>query len=143
MYLDNNVYNRLFDDQSVPRNREEAEAVRKLLLRVEAGKAKLVSSFVLETEQALSPFYARREEVSKLVDLAAERVGSNADIARRARDLQEAGLRGRDALHLAVAEYATVDYFVTADDKLLKRARRLGSSVQVVSPTELPEEESV
>jgi predicted nucleic acid-binding protein len=143
LYLDNNVYNRPFDDQSVPRNREEAEAVRRLLLRVSAGEVGLVSSFVVEIENALSPFDARREEVSRFIDLAKERVGSEPDIVRRAKDLEGAGMRGRDALHLAVAERAAVDYFVTCDDKLLRKARRISCSVEIVLPTELPEEGTV
>ncbi len=143
MYFDNNVYNRPFDDQSVPRNREETEAVRRLLLKVSSGGVDLVSSLVVETEHALSPFDARREEVGRLIDLAKERVTLDPGITRRARDLEEAGLKGRDALHLATAEYAAVDYFVTCDDKLLRRARRLGCSVKVVLPTELLEEGTV
>lgn len=143
LYFDNNVYNRPFDDQSVPRNREETEAVRRLLIKVSVGEVDLVSSFVVETEHTLSPFDTRREEVGRLIDLARERVRPNSDLMRRARDLEKAGLKGRDALHLAVAEHAAVDYFVTCDDKLLRRARRLGCSVRVVLPTELPEEGTV
>ena len=36
-----------------------------------------------------------------------------------------------DSLHLAAAEKATVDYFVTCDDKLLKIARRLPKQVKI------------
>ncbi len=61
-------------------------------------------------------------------------------ILQRARALESVGLKGRDALHLAAAEHAQVDYFVTCDDKLLRRARRIGSSVRVASPPELSEE---
>ena len=143
LYLDNNVYNRPFDDQAVSRNREETEVVRRLLLKVSNGGVDLVSSFVVETEHALSPFDVRREEVGRLIDLAKERVSLDPGITRRARDLQEAGLKGRDALHLAAAEHAAVDYFVTCDDKLLRRARRLGCLVRVVLPTELFEEGTV
>ena len=54
--------------------------------------------------------------------------------------MESLGLKGRDALHLAAAENARVNYFVTCDDKLLRRARRIGSTVRVVSPLELSEE---
>lgn len=43
-------------------------------------------------------------------------------------------------MHLAAAEHAAVDYFVTRDDKLLKRARRLEAQVEVVAPLGLFEE---
>lgn len=47
MYFDNNVYNRPFDDWSIPRNRAEALTVLELFGRVETGQVDLVSSFVV------------------------------------------------------------------------------------------------
>ncbi len=41
------------------------------------------------------------------------------------------GFRGFDALHLACAEAAGVDIFVTCDDRLLAAARRSGSVIRV------------
>jgi predicted nucleic acid-binding protein len=40
-------------------------------------------------------------------------------------------MRGFDALHLACAEAAAVDVFVTCDDRLLAVAQRLGPAVKV------------
>jgi predicted nucleic acid-binding protein len=40
-------------------------------------------------------------------------------------------LRGFDALHLACAEAADVDIFVTCDDRLLAALQRLGPAVKV------------
>ena len=62
------------------------------------------------------------------------------EIVQEARGFEEAGIFGQDAMHLGVAEYARVDFFVTSDDKLLKRARRAGTRVAVVSPLDLFEE---
>ncbi len=143
LYFDNNVYNRPFDDQRIPRNRDEARAVEELLEKVGTGEVSLVSSFVVEMEHLLSPSGVRREEVSVLVGLARERVLQDSAILRRASNLGSMGLKGQDALHIAAAEYAQVDYFVTCDDKLLRRARRLGSIVRAVSPLELSEESSI
>lgn len=140
LYFDTNVYNRPFDDRSIPRNRDEAQAVEVLLEKVGMGDVALVSSFVVEIEHSLSPYDTRREEVGTLVGLARERVPRDSAILQRARALESVGLKGRDALHLAAAEHARVDYFVTCDDKLLRRARRIGPSVRVVSPLELSEE---
>ncbi len=76
------------------------------------------------------------------MDLAREHVASHPAIFDRVRGFEEAGLSANDALHLAVAEQAGVDYFVTCDDKLLRKARSIETSVQVILPTELLEEES-
>ena len=111
-----------------------------MLEKIGMGEVALVSSFVVEIEHSLSPPGIRREEVSALVGLARERVLRDPAILQRARALESVGLKGRDALHLAAAERARVDYFVTCDDKLLRRARRIESSVRVVSPLELSEE---
>jgi len=141
LYLDNNVYNRPFDNQRIPRNREESRAVETLLEKVGAGEVVLVSSFVVEAEHALSPSGTRRSQVGVLIHgTAREYVGQTPALIRRAHALERLGLTGRDALHLAAAEHAAVDYFVTCDDKLLKRARRLEAQVEVVSPLGLFEE---
>ena len=48
---------------------------------------------------------------------------------------------GTDALHLALAEAAGVDYFCTCDDRLLRRIRQIqGLKVKAVSPIQLIEE---
>jgi predicted nucleic acid-binding protein len=41
------------------------------------------------------------------------------------------GFRGFDALHIACAEAAGADIFVTCDDRLVATARRLGSRIRV------------
>ncbi|MGH9421384.1 MAG: hypothetical protein ACRD3J_15505 [Thermoanaerobaculia bacterium] len=50
------------------------------------------------------------------------RVASNPDVADRARQLEGLGFGSLDALHLAFAEHAEAEWFVTTDDRLLKRA---------------------
>lgn len=75
--------------------------------------------------------------------LAGEYVASHPTIVERARGFEGVGLSANDALHLAVAERAGVDYFVTCDDKLLRKARGIETSVKVILPTELLEEESL
>lgn len=141
LYFDNNVYNRPFDDQGIPRNRDEAQAVEVLLEKVETGEVVLVSSFMVEQEHNLLPSSARRAQVGALIHGSAEEyVGQTPTVMQRARVLESAGLPRQDALHLAAAEQAQVDYFVTCDDKLLKRARRIGVRVEVVLPPEMFEE---
>lgn len=141
LYLDNNVYNRPFDDQSIPRNRTETRAVELLLEKVEVGEVVLVSSFMVEAEHSLLSSGARRAQVGALIRRSArEHVRQTPTITQRSKILEGAGLAGQDALHLAAAEQARVNYFVTCDDKLLRRARRIGVRVEVVLPPELFEE---
>ncbi len=140
LYFDNNVYNRPFDDLSVPRNREEAQAVEGLFEKVVVGEVELYGSFVLELENSRLSQILRRERVGALISLARSRVERDAALLARAEWLQRGGLRKYDALHLAAAERAEVDYFVTCDDRLLKEARRIGV-VETVTPLELFDKE--
>jgi predicted nucleic acid-binding protein len=52
------------------------------------------------------------------------------DIAR-GEVLEQAGFADFDALHLACAERAEVDVFLTTDDRLLRRAKRLAAQLRV------------
>ena len=62
-------------------------------------------------------------------------------IEMRARNLLTYRVKPMDALHLACAEAASVRYFCTCDDRLLKRAKGIADlRVNVVSPLELVEE---
>ncbi|HLF74496.1 MAG TPA: PIN domain-containing protein [Anaerolineales bacterium] len=68
-------------------------------------------------------------------------VSVNDEIESRSRELINQGFQALDALHLASAESADVDFLCTTDDKLLKRARSVKNiKIKIVSPTELIEE---
>lgn len=141
LYFDNNVYNRPFDDQRIPRNQAEALVILELFERIEAGQLELVSSFVVRIEHSRLEDSARRERVWDLISLARGYVPPRPEISKKALDLEDKGFGAADALHLAAAEFTGVDRFVTCDDKLLKRARRIGLSIEVVLPQTVLEEE--
>ena len=62
-------------------------------------------------------------------------------IEQRARLFVGDGIKPLDALHLASAEAAEVEYLCTCDDRFLKKAQqRSDLSVKVVSPVTLIEE---
>jgi len=53
-------------------------------------------------------------------------------IYKRAEALETYGFKAIDALHVACAESAGVDYFLTCDDRLLKKQKR--STVSSMNP---------
>ncbi|RMD67139.1 PIN domain-containing protein [Candidatus Parcubacteria bacterium] len=107
----------------------------------ERGKIEIVSSDALVYETSRNPHPIRREYALAVLALATEHLKVSEEVEQRAAELVKQGFKPLDALHLALAEKGGVDYFCTTDDKLLKRAKRLGSiSVKVVSPIELAEE---
>jgi hypothetical protein len=87
IYLDGCCLNRLTDDQSQPRIREEAEAIEGILRLVQDGRATWVSSRVLEIEIGRNPDLERREDVLELLVFADEVVVPGPEIAARAKSL--------------------------------------------------------
>lgn len=52
-------------------------------------------------------------------------------VAVRTKMLMKEGIRGFDAFHLAWAEDLNADTFVTTDDQLLKKGRKLSDKIRV------------
>jgi len=129
--LDACCLNRLTDDQSQLRVREEAEAIEHILGMVRQGRATWVSSTILDLEISRNPDQERRNDVNSLLVLASEVVRPETEDADRAAELQKLGISSFDALHLACAERGEVDVFLTTDDGLLSRARRHGTALRV------------
>jgi predicted nucleic acid-binding protein len=134
LYLDTSVYNRPFDDQSQPRIWLETLALALVLQMVETGQADLVTSTVLEYENSRNPFPLRRRWVDRCLALAIHRQVMAVAIGQRAEELANGGLTALDALHVACAEAAESDHFLTCDDRLVARCR--GLSLPVLNPVD-------
>jgi predicted nucleic acid-binding protein len=124
--------NRLTDDQTQRRIREEAEAVERIFKRMRDGEVQWISSEALSDEINRNPHLERRLENAALMTLTSEIIEINQDIARRAGDLQVAGYGAFDALHLACAEAANVDALLTTDDGFVRKASRADGSPRVM-----------
>ena len=131
LYLDTNVFNRPFDDQSQPRIWLETQAIGLVLKAVEIGEWELVGSSVLAYENSRNPYAERQAWVSRCLQLAVYRVSLNDGIIRRAQALGQQGMSAVDALHAACAEWAGAIYFMTCDDRL---AAKYTGSLRIVSP---------
>ena len=139
VYLDTCVYNRPFDDQTQPRIWLETLAFSIILQMLEANTIHLISSTVVAYEISRNPHRLRRDWVEKVTHLAVEQLRVNQTIRDRAITLEGGGLTALDALHLACAETANTDYFITVDDRLNRRYQRFepkDSILQVCDPTE-------
>lgn len=66
--------------------------------------------------------------------MAREHTQVNEEIRARAGELEGGGLGAVDALHVACGEAAQVDYFLTCDDRVVKRYR--GGKMSVLNPVE-------
>jgi predicted nucleic acid-binding protein len=128
IYLDTSVYNRPFDDQTQPRIWLETLALALILQLVEAGEATLVNSSVLEFENSKNPFSLRQDWMARCLEQATAYQRVDASIREHAETLEGYGLRAIDALHVACAEAAGADYFLTCDDRLLKKQKYINIS---------------
>ena len=101
---------------------------------VEAGSLELVTSSVLEYENNRNPFRLRRNWVARCSGLASVHHEVDEDIKGRAEELEQQGLKAIDALHVACAEAAGSEYFLTCDDRLVRRYQ--GEKLRVLNPVD-------
>jgi predicted nucleic acid-binding protein len=91
----------------------------------------LIGSDVTRYEIEQTPDPDRREEVEGFARFLTEQIPVDDDILARASEIQALGIPGLDAVHLACAEHAGADVFLTTDDRLLRRSTRLANQLRV------------
>lgn len=135
IYLDVCCLNRPFDDLRQERVRLEAEAILTILRRIEGGIWELVGGEMVDFEAGRMVDLERRQRVRALADLAAIKLPVDQAAKARAQEWIGQGLKPIDALHLACAEGAGVDVFLTTDDQILRVIRRTGlARIRVNNP---------
>lgn len=100
---------------------------------VRAGSLDLVWSYILEYENAQNPFPVRRYTIYQWKKIAKQNVLENDDIIRKAEELEEKGLKAKDALHIACAMLAKAEYFITTDKEILKKMKD-SKEIKVIDP---------
>jgi len=134
IYLDMNIYNRPFDDQTQVRIRLETIAIFSILQRIKNGDFSLLWSFMIDYENSLNPYNNIRSEIGMASSIANETITPDESILAIARNFEAKGIKSRDALHLACALKGEAEYFLTCDDKLIKRASELGINLNIMNP---------
>jgi predicted nucleic acid-binding protein len=142
LYLDTCCLNRPFDDQTQERIRLESEAVLAILSRIEKGEWDWVGSEVLMDEIEQTPDTQKLSRARLLSGFIKQMVEIGEAEVERSKELQGEGFKEFDSLHLACAENAKADVFLSADDHLLKLAKRITKRlhIRVVNPLAWVEE---
>lgn len=123
VYLDTNVYQRPFNDQTQARIRREAEAFTKVLDAIQSKQIELLGSEILEFEIEQIPEQELYARVSSYLELCKRILKVNRRQLRLAQQLEaECGLKGRDALHVAAAWAGKATNLITCDSRLLRHA---------------------
>ena len=131
IYLDTCCLSRPFNDQTQDRIRRETEAIEKILKNFGTGDWHWIVSGALAFEVDNNRDVSQRIEMKSQMDNAYINVPISEIERTRSRDLQKLGFKRSDALHLACAESGNADIFLTTDDRLLRRAKRLSSKLYV------------
>jgi hypothetical protein len=91
---------------------------------IESEQVDLMTSSVVGFENSKNPFPERKEWVDCCLKLSKQKVVLDTSIRQRALELGgQQGIKSIDALHLACGESGQADFFLTCDDRLVKRYR--------------------
>jgi predicted nucleic acid-binding protein len=135
-YADVCCRNRPLDDSQQSRVKLEAEAMLSILQRCEDREWSLLSSDAIRFEIARNTDSSKQEQLEATLSIAQTHLSSTPEIEASAQELIQLGFKLYDALHLAFAQSASVDIFLTTDDRLLRKAKQYPEVVTI--PVENP-----
>jgi len=105
----------------------------KIQEEIRNGAYRLIWSYILDYENSRNPFRERREQIYKWREYAIEDITESREVLDAAGMLQGYGMKKIDSLHIACAIHAGVDYFLTTDDGILKKASFI-NGIHVTDP---------
>jgi len=143
IYFDMNIYNRPFDDQSQVRIRLETIAIFSILQKIKNKELTLLWSFMINYENSLNPYEDVRQEIEMAASLAVESVTPDESVLTVAKEFESKGIKPRDSIHLACALKGKAEYFLTCDDKLIRRATTLDINIKIINPLRFIEDMEV
>jgi predicted nucleic acid-binding protein len=143
IYFDMNIYNRPFDDQSQVRIRLETIAIFSILQKIKNKELTLLWSFMIDYESSLNPYEDVRQEIEMAASLAVESVTPDESVLTAAKEFESKGIKPRDSIHLACALKGKAEYFLTCDDKLIRRATTLDINIKIINPLRFIEDMEV
>ena len=143
LYLDVCTFCRPFDNQNMMRIRLETDSYYLIMQAIRDGDYELLYSKVHEKEiAAISDVLERTEILETIHQNGSACKGVLPLIRLRANELVSLGLGVADAAHVAFAEN-NADYFISCDDRLIKRAKRANVGVMMMTPLEFCVQENL
>jgi len=143
LYLDVCTLCRPFDDQHRMRIRLETDSYFLIMQAIRDGIYELLYSKVHEKEIAAINDILERTEIIETIYQNGKRCNGNFQaIRKRADKLVDAGLGVADAAHVAFAEI-NADYFISCDDRLIKRSKSEKVDIIMRTPVEFCVQENL
>lgn len=140
VYLDTCVWCRPFDEASDQRILQESNAFSEILRKVDSGELEIIGSSVLLAEINMITPKIKEETVlslvRRIVSIFATVTGNTERLASEIID--ECSLDAMDALHIAIAIKNKAELFITTDDIILNKNKRIsGYMITVKNPCEV------
>lgn len=142
IYLDNCCFNRPFDNQEQLKIYLETQAKLILQEKILTKEYELVWSYILDYENAQHPVIETQHEIAQWRHYAKIEIEASDTILQQAQEMMQHGIHLKDALHVACALLAKVDFFITTDRKLLKKLAAI-NVVNAVNPIVFIEEHNL
>ncbi|MGD2092455.1 MAG: PIN domain protein [Candidatus Aminicenantes bacterium] len=133
IYLDNCCFNRPFDDQSQIKIKLESEAKIFIQTKISNNKIQLAWSYILDYENGVNPFEERKDSVKKWKKYAVVDIEETESIIEKGKTVVNLGVKSKDGLHVACAIAAKCDYFLTTDDRVIKKLKNF-EEIAVINP---------
>ena len=88
---------------------------------------------MLDYENSRNPFRERRLQIADWRAYSEVNIDEDEEVIDTATRLSQHGIKKMDSLHIACAITAAVDYFLTTDDEILKRAMHI-QAIRITDP---------
>jgi len=133
IYLDSCCVSRPYDNQTQNRIKSETAAIMQIISGFWNGEWQSITSKVLQFEINRISDLTKRSFVKSLFTSIPQTIFVSVGAAEisRGKQLEALGFKEYDALHIACAETGKSDIFLTTDDTVIRRAKRLRSQLRV------------
>ena len=138
IYMDSCCYNRIFDDISQKRVRNEKKVISDIFSYCVSGKYSLVASNILDIEIARIKDLEKRQNVEEIYRKYTNiHIFFDKESKKRSNEIRSiSNIKDFDSYHLACAQKANAEAFLTTDDRLIKMASKLDLGFQVINPVD-------
>ena len=135
VYLDNCCYNRPFDPQTDLRIHLETVAKVRVQTLMKTGTLEYVLSDALDYELGQSPNFQEPDMIKPWKANAVEMVPVDDILICRGEEIEKYGLKAMDAIHVACAEAASCNWFLTTGRGITKKLHILGQ-MRIANPVD-------
>ena len=137
LYLDTCCYNRPFDNLEQEKINLEANAIENIFRKHINKEIEIYKSMAIDFEISNIKLDNKRRQVEDLYDaMELSQINYSQELKKRAIELKQFNIKDMDALHLAFAESADIDYFITTDRLLTNASKRANLKIKAINPIE-------